>query len=62
MNDPVAQLYDMEADPGEKKNLYESHPEIAKKLLSQLEEDVQRGRSTSGKNQSNDIENIKLWK
>lgn len=59
---PVAQLYDMEADPGETKNLYMSHPEIAKKLLQQLEADVERGRSTDGATSKNDINQIELWK
>lgn len=57
----VAQLYDMEADPGETKNLYQSHPEIAAKLLAQLESDVARGRSTDGADQSNDAE-VKILK
>lgn len=48
------QLYDMDADPGEKNNLYKSHPEVAKKLLALLTEDVERGRSTAGLDQSND--------
>ncbi|MDP4625884.1 MAG: arylsulfatase [Akkermansiaceae bacterium] len=59
---PKAQLYDMEADPGETNNLYETHPEVAAQLLKQLEEDVARGRSTADADQSNDIEKIVLWK
>ena len=51
----VRQLYDMEADPGEKKNLYDSHPEIAQQLLAQLESDIKRGRSTDGPELSNDV-------
>ena len=57
-----AQLYDLEADPGETKNLYQSNPEVAAKLLAQLEADVKRGRSTAGPDQKNDIEGIVLWK
>ena len=57
-----AQLYDMEKDPGEINNLYNSQPEIVAQLLKQLESDVQRGRSTAGIDQKNDIENIVLWK
>ena len=45
---PVAQLYDMESDPSETTNLYESKPEIVHQLLAQLESDVKRGRSTKG--------------
>lgn len=59
---PEAQLYDLEQDPGETTNLYEEKPEIAKKLLALLENDVQRGRSTPGTEQKNDVSRIKLWK
>ncbi|MEP2776455.1 MAG: arylsulfatase [Luteolibacter sp.] len=59
---PKAQLYDMEADPGETQNLYESHPEVAARLLAQLESDVAAGRSTDGAPASNDVDDIKLWK
>ncbi len=59
---PIAQLYDMEKDPGETTNLYMSRPEVAERLLKLLESDVARGRSTDGPVVSNDVENIKLWK
>ncbi len=59
---PKAQLYDMEADPGETTNLYLSHPEIAAKLVAQLEADVARGRSTDGAAAQNDTNKIVLWK
>ena len=59
---PVAQLYDIQADPGETTNLYESQPEVAAKLLNQLEADVSRGRSTDGPTATNDVDDIKLWK
>jgi arylsulfatase A len=59
---PSAQLYDMENDPGETTNLYTSQPEVAQRLLKQLEADVARGRSTAGPNEKNDTESIKLWK
>lgn len=58
----AAQLYDMEADPGETNNLYTSHPEVAQRLLKQLTDDIARGRSTDGPDSKNDIENIELWK
>lgn len=58
---PKAQLYDMEADPGETKNLYEEKPDIAQKLLTLLKNDVQNGRSTPGPAQKNDA-TITLWK
>ena len=59
---PPAQLYDMEADVGERKNLYREKPDVAKKLLALLEEDVNRGRSTKGSASKNDVEKIVLWK
>ena len=59
---PIAQLYDLEKDPGETTNLYESHPEEAKRLLKLLEADVMRGRSTKGNPAQNDVSKIKLWK
>ena len=58
----MAQLYDMEEDPGETTNLYESKPEIVEQLLAQLKSDIQRGRSTEGAEAANDIDSIKLWK
>ena len=61
-NAPIAQLYDMEADPSETNNLYTSQPEIAAQLLKQLEADVTSGRSTTGPASENDFANIKLWK
>jgi arylsulfatase A-like enzyme len=59
---PPAQLYDMEADVGERKNLYREKPEVAKKLLALLKEDVKRGRSTKGAASENDVGKIILWK
>jgi arylsulfatase A-like enzyme len=59
---PVAQLYDMEADPGETTNLYTTQPEVAERLLKLLEADIARGRSTAGAGEPNDVENIVLWK
>ncbi len=59
---PIAQLFDMEADPGESNNLYESNPEVVKRLLDQLTSDIERGRSTEGAPAKNDIEDIVLWK
>lgn len=58
---PIAQLYDMEADPGETHNLYDSEPEVAAELLAQLTADVERGRSTEGPAAQNDAK-IVIWK
>jgi arylsulfatase A len=52
----------MEADPGETNNLDATHPEIAKRLLQQLESEVARGRSTAGTAVENDFSDIVLWK
>lgn len=61
-NGPVAQLYDMESDPGETTNLYQTRPRVAQRLLAQLESDIVRGRSTPGEHATNDVESIQLWK
>jgi arylsulfatase A-like enzyme len=58
---PVAQLYDMNADIGETKNLYLEKPELAKSLLAALERDVTSGRSTEGAPSKNDVP-VVLWK
>ena len=44
--DAPGQLYDLEADPGETKNLYSKHPEIVKRLKTQLEIFKRSGRSS----------------
>jgi arylsulfatase A len=57
-----AQLYDLDADPGEQNNLYTASPEIAERLLLQLTLEVNGGRSTKGQNSDNDTDKIVLWK
>ena len=59
---PIAQLYNLETDPAETQNLYSTHPEIAEKLLEQLELDIKTGRSTKGEISKNDVDKIILWK
>ena len=59
---PKAQLYDLAKDPGEQNNLYLEQPELAEKLLAQLTEYVEAGATVAGKESSNDVEKIKLWK
>jgi arylsulfatase A-like enzyme len=59
---PKVQLYDMNADLSETNNLYEQHPQLVKQLLTMLQQDIVRGRSTTGPKASNDIEDIELWK
>lgn len=59
---PAAQLYNLDDDPGETENLYESRPEIAQRLLRSLISDVSAGRSTQGPYSANDVDDIELWK
>jgi len=63
-NTPKGQLYNLADDPGERNNLFNEKAEMVAKLLAQLKEDVNNGRSTAGPAQPNDIPNnqIKLWK
>jgi len=61
-NLPNGQLYNMSADLGEKKNLYDLKPKLVASLLAQLENDIAEGRSTKGPKSENDLKNIKLWK
>ncbi|QHI70126.1 sulfatase family protein [Tichowtungia aerotolerans] len=58
---PPYQLYNMEDDPAESKNLYAKHPDIVKNLLSDLESYVANGRTTPGPSQENDT-GVDLWK
>lgn len=51
---PKFQLYDLEADPTEKANVESQHPEIVQRLGKLLAEQIQRGRSTPGKDQPYD--------
>ena len=36
-NDKVPQLYDLDADPGEARNVADAHPEIVERLRKELE-------------------------
>ena len=58
---PPVQLYDLEKDPGEKQNLHAAHPDIVKNMIASLQRDVDRGRSTPGKSQSNNGK-VDIWK
>ena len=48
---PPVQLFDLEADPGERTNLQDKHPDIVKALTDELQSFVDRGRSTPGPDQ-----------
>ncbi|MHC5063944.1 MAG: sulfatase-like hydrolase/transferase [Planctomycetota bacterium] len=50
---PLVQLFDLESDPGEERNLAAEHPEMVAELIDLLEEQVERGRSTPGAVQAN---------
>lgn len=52
---PEIQLYDLDVDESEKNNVYDKHPKLVKKLTAQLQKIVDKGRSTSGEHQSNDV-------
>lgn len=51
---PPLQLYDMEADPSEEKNVADAHPEVVHKLGELMLKYVREGRSTPGVPQKND--------
>ena len=57
-----AQLYNLEVDPSETTNLYKEKPEIAQKLLKDLEYDIAHGSTRNGVNTKNDVRDIVLWK
>jgi len=42
---PPAQLYDLEADPTQKRNLYSEFPEVAEQMKIKLEEYMQAKRT-----------------
>ena len=58
---PLVQLYDMQADPGETRNLHVEHPDRVKALLALLKQYVADGRSTPGSRQENDVP-VDIWK
>ena len=53
-NLPRVQLYDLAADPAEKRNLQVERPEVVSRLTGLIEQYIERGRSTPGKAQPND--------
>ena len=58
---PAAQLYDMTADSGERRNLQAERPEVVERLKNLLDRYVAEGRSTSGVPQTNDVA-VTVWK
>jgi arylsulfatase A-like enzyme len=58
---PPVQLYHLGDDPGERVNLIDKHPDIARSLVAYLERVVREGRSTPGSRQGNDVP-VDIWK
>lgn len=58
---PLVQLYDMQSDPGETRNLHAEQPDRVRQLLAVLKKDVAEGRSTPGPRQANDVP-VDIWK
>ncbi len=56
---PPVQLYDLNAEIGEQKNLQAEHPEVVARLTALVEKYIADGRSTPGPPQTNDVE-VKL--
>jgi len=52
---PSMQLYDMNTDPRETKNVVKEHPEIVKELKDLILRYIKDGRSTPGQPQQNDM-------
>ena len=50
------QLFNLEADPGETKNLLKDEPKKVKELLALLDKQVKEGRCTPGEAVKNDRE------
>lgn len=57
----LVQLYDMQVDPGETRNLQSEQPDKVNELLSLLQTYVTEGRSTPGAQQVNDVP-VDIWK
>ena len=51
---PKFQLYDMEQDPGETRNLYGQRPEVTERLTQLMRTYIKNGRSTPGPAMTND--------
>lgn len=51
---PKFQLYDIDTDPSERKNLFGQHPDIEKQLGTLMLEYIENGRSTPGEKQTNE--------
>lgn len=61
LGEAIFELYDMENDPGETKNLFFEHPKVVNKLVAKITQIIKNGRSTNGAPQSNFIDEIYGW-
>ncbi len=55
------QLFDLEQDLQETKNIAKEHPQIVKELAIEMEQCIEQGRSTPGTKLANDVQ-VQLWK
>jgi arylsulfatase A len=55
------QLYDMSADVGEQQNVAAQHPDVVKAMIQEMEQLIEKGRSTAGEAQKN-TGAPQLWK
>ncbi|MFC5051060.1 arylsulfatase [Rubritalea spongiae] len=53
--EPKWQLFDLDADPTEQKNLYQENPEVVNELHELMLGYIENGRSTPGAKQENDV-------
>lgn len=58
---PLVQLFELDADAGEKSNVEAKHPDVVERLTKLLEKYVADGRSTPGKPQKNTLP-VDVWK
>ena len=58
---PLVQLFDLEADIGETRNLQAEHPEVVARLTRLMEKYARDGRSTAGAVQPNNGD-VDIWK
>ena len=58
---PFVQLFNLDQDPSEAKNLAARHPDKVRELLALLDEHINAGRSTDGPALRNDRGNIKAF-
>ena len=54
------ELYHLGDDPAEVMNVIDQHPEVAERLKDQITEIIQRGRTRTGSEASNDTP-VEMW-